>query len=62
MTGHIDISKLRKNGWNEEILSQFCKESKMHGLSKERVDPFSALDEGKEEDDYEAPMIHPYGK
>jgi len=44
-TGHVEISKLRKNGFDEQLFSQIENDRRASQITKERVDPFSVLDE-----------------
>lgn len=47
-TGRVEISKLRKQGYNEQFLKEFKNDNRWAGVNKERLDPFSVLEEGKE--------------
>ena len=46
------------------MLAMFQKENRGSNLTKERVDPFSVLDDEKiyERKDYDEPMMQPFGK
>ena len=55
--GCVEISKLRKHGYNEAILSQFNIENRCNEISKQRLDPFAALEDDRikeqlEDNDY----------
>ena len=63
-TGCVEISKLRKNGFNEMLISQLNNDRKNTQITKERVDPFSVLEENEAAAKFHehADPINPFGK
>ena len=49
-TGRVEISKLRKNGYNDEFLNRSKNDTRFKNVNKQRIDPFSVLEDKKNEE------------
>ena len=50
-TGRVEISKLRKNGYNDEFLNASKNDNRFRNVNKQRIDPFSVLEDKKNQED-----------
>ena len=48
--GRVEISKLKKDGYNEEFIQRLNNEAHSKNLTRERLDPFAVWDKGMKSD------------